>query len=180
MRIIEGKGPPSQDTFGNSNYIYKDVDTGMFYRCCGNINEDRTLPYGPAHKHPGEQYLWTPVDGNGGSGGGGGAKFEFARVTIHVDTNGYKSFGEVFSSISGIFVNEEGYVTDAHMDIDTDSDVTVCVAKGSTLIVWAEDDFGNSSIDDVKEGSATTIVKLPACYICDINNECTIKVSVVG
>lgn len=61
MRIIEGYGPPSPDTFGNPSYLYKDLDTGAFYRCHGNINEDRILPYGPAHRHPGEQYVWTPV-----------------------------------------------------------------------------------------------------------------------
>lgn len=61
MRIIEGMGPPTQDTFGNSDYLYKDTETGAFYRCHGNINEDRTLPYFPAHKHPGEQYVWTPI-----------------------------------------------------------------------------------------------------------------------
>jgi len=61
MRIIEGMGPPTQDTFGNSAYLYKDTETGAFYRCHGNINEVRTLPYFPAHKHPGEQYLWTPI-----------------------------------------------------------------------------------------------------------------------
>lgn len=68
MRIIEGHGPPSTDTFGNQSYLYKDLDTGKFYRCHGNINEERAMPYGPAHKHPGEQYLWTPTDGSGNGG----------------------------------------------------------------------------------------------------------------
>ena len=62
MRIIEGHGPPSPDTYGTSNHLYKDTETGKFYRCHGNINDQRTLPYGPAHKHPGEQYLWTPTE----------------------------------------------------------------------------------------------------------------------
>ena len=78
MRIIEGKGPPSSDTFGTSNHLYKDTETGAFYRCHGNINDQRTLPYGPAHKHPGEQYLWTPTDGNG-TGGGGQADWNAAE-----------------------------------------------------------------------------------------------------
>lgn len=84
MRIIEGNGPPSQDTFGNSDYLYKDVDTGAFYYCSGNINEDRVLPYGAANTHQGEQYLWTPVGVimSNGSGSTGGAEVKTCTVRI--------------------------------------------------------------------------------------------------
>lgn len=117
------------------------------------------------------------------SGSGGGAKFEVARVTIHVDTSGYKNhggFGEgVSSCVYGVFVDEDGYVTSLDMNIDTDNDVTVCVANGSILMIEATDYSGYTSIEDV-EADAITIITLPDYFVCTIPGDGTIRVPVVS
>ena len=116
------------------------------------------------------------------AGGGGGVQVSsVVKVTIHIDTTGYSSWGNPDCFIKGTILDESGYLDGWDKPIDMDTDVTFYVPMYGLIAIHVESMFGDidfSALNLETEGDLEEIFINPYMGVYYVNSDCTINIPV--